>query len=238
MNRLPLFFFRLAGVHGRLLPLSSKCESFALQMRPHRIAHRRVAVRHDDKEGDSRVPVSEGQRVRWFGVSLMMTTALAGIMAVVPARAQTPPVTTQADRRDFNIPPQALASGLTAFGRQSGTQITAGNDVAGNLTTAGVRGRMASAEALQRLLAGTGVTYAVTATGPTRCAKRPRWPAQHRRRAQAIRRPQPPPTRSTFPSCESNRNSRAPTSIRQPPTRPTVSPPAGSLNPCSTRRVR
>lgn len=97
--------------------------------------------------------------------ALMATTALAVVMTAVPARAQTPPIATQAAQRDFNIPPQPLTTALVSFGQQSGAQITSAGDVVRNLSTSGVRGRMAPAAALQQLLAGTGVTYAVTGAG-------------------------------------------------------------------------
>ena len=91
----------------------------------------------------------------------MVTTALVGIVTAMSAHAQTQPPIDLAVRRNFNIPAQSLSRGLVLFGQQSGIRITSGNDVAGSFATPGVRGRMPPADALQRLLSGTGITYAI-----------------------------------------------------------------------------
>src|SRR5262249_11118608 len=72
---------------------------------------------------------------------------------------------TQAAERDFSIPAQSLTSALVSFGQQSGAQITSDGGMVNNLSSPGVRGRMAPAQALQQLLAGTGLTYAITSGG-------------------------------------------------------------------------
>lgn len=102
---------------------------------------------------------------RRIGVGLMMTTALAGGMATTPAFAQAPPAAAQAAERDFNIAPQSLTTALAQFGQQSGVQITADGDMVRNLSTPGVQDRMTPAQALQRLLAGTGLTYSIASNG-------------------------------------------------------------------------
>ncbi len=109
--------------------------------------------------------ISEGQWVRRLGAGLVVTTALAGVVTTGPAQAQTARATTQATRREFNIPPQDLTGGLALFGRQSSTRISADPDVTRNVSTPGVRGRMTPAEALQRMLAGTGISYGLSAAG-------------------------------------------------------------------------
>jgi len=64
--------------------------------------------------------------------------------------------------RAFDIPAQSLADGLTQFGQQSGWQVSVGADLIRGLSTQGVNGTMPPAEALQRLLAGTGFTYVLS----------------------------------------------------------------------------
>ncbi|MDE1146094.1 MAG: TonB-dependent siderophore receptor [Azospirillaceae bacterium] len=108
---------------------------------------------------------SGGKWARRLGASLMMTTALADIMATSSAHAQASPTTAQAAERDFNIPAQSLSTALALFGQQSGIQVSTDGDLVKNISTPGAQGRMAPATALQRLLAGTGLTYGVGSTG-------------------------------------------------------------------------
>jgi iron complex outermembrane receptor protein len=71
----------------------------------------------------------------------------------MPALAQSPqPVA-------FDIPAQPLASALTAFGRQSGYQISVDQATLANLSSSPVSGAMAPEEALRRLLSGTGLAW-------------------------------------------------------------------------------
>lgn len=100
---------------------------------------------------------------------LLLTTALTTLLAsipVYPAKAQdasSPVVLGQASvEREFNIPAQPLTSALALFGQQSGLQITVDGDLARNVSTPGVQGRLASADALRRLLAGTGLGYSLS----------------------------------------------------------------------------
>jgi len=70
----------------------------------------------------------------------------------------------QADnQKTFNIPAQPLASALTAFGEQSGLQFSVDSSVIANARTAGVSGHLATADALRRLLAGSGIVFRFTA---------------------------------------------------------------------------
>jgi outer membrane receptor for ferric coprogen and ferric-rhodotorulic acid len=90
-----------------------------------------------------------------MGAFLMSTTALAGIIAAVPASmAQT--ANTQSG---YDIPPQPLAQALMIFGRQSGMQVTAAGALTTGRTSTAVKGDLAAAEALSQLLTGTGLTF-------------------------------------------------------------------------------
>ncbi len=104
-------------------------------------------------------------------LSSLGAKALLGTSAITLAVAVGTPVafaqsadvqTVQAPAlRTFNIPPQSLASSLPLFGQQSGRQISADSALVRGLATQGVQGTMSVDEALQRLLAGTGLTYSV-----------------------------------------------------------------------------
>lgn len=94
----------------------------------------------------------------------MATAAIAGLAVAAPAAAQT---------RDFDVAAQPAAAGLQTLGRQADIQlISARRDTSGKRTNA-VRGTMTAAQALERLLAGTGLrarltgprTYAIVPEG-------------------------------------------------------------------------
>lgn len=102
---------------------------------------------------------------RRIGTSVLFAALVAGslMMSGAPLRAQGAGGTQTAPvpLRTFNIPAQSLASALPLFGQQSGRQITADGAAVQSATTAGVQGTMTVEEALQRLLAGTGMTYSI-----------------------------------------------------------------------------
>ncbi len=91
--------------------------------------------------------------------------AAAGGVQAVPSWAQGAGVDGQhaqaAERRSFSIPAQPLQSALVQFGQQAGRQIGADNNVLRGISSPGVQGTLSIEEALQRLLAGTGLTYSV-----------------------------------------------------------------------------
>ncbi|MGC4250876.1 MAG: STN domain-containing protein, partial [Sphingobium sp.] len=89
-----------------------------------------------------------------IGAVLLAGTALAGLAS--PASAQTAETAAQ---RTFNIPSQPLADAIMDYGAQSGVQVTAGADLVAGRTSSAVSGSFAPAEALSRMLAGTGLTF-------------------------------------------------------------------------------
>lgn len=98
--------------------------------------------------------------VRW-----MVAAALAGTTVTAPVFAQNSALAAKAPAREFDIPAESLAAAITQFGQQSAARISVDNNLVANLSSAGVQGRMTSAQALQRLLAGTGLTYSVGSDG-------------------------------------------------------------------------
>lgn len=84
--------------------------------------------------------------------------AVAGLMAVsAPAGAQA--------LRAFDIPAGALADGLNRFAAQSGQQIFFTGDLVAGRRTPGLRGPYAPADALNRLLEGSGLAWTETRPG-------------------------------------------------------------------------
>ena len=63
---------------------------------------------------------------------------------------------------DFAIAPQPLAAALDSFAERAGLSLAYRTGDLSNLQSPGVTGRMSSAEALERLLAGSGITFEFT----------------------------------------------------------------------------
>ena len=100
-----------------------------------------------------------GSRVVRFAVLAIATAFLmafshSGVSAQTDLRQ-----VTQAEPRDFDIPAQPLTEALIRFGRQAGLQTTAEADLVQGLRSAPVRGAMTWRQALDRMLAGTGLSY-------------------------------------------------------------------------------
>ncbi|WP_421706808.1 TonB-dependent receptor domain-containing protein [Algihabitans sp.] len=79
--------------------------------------------------------------------------------ALDPSRGGPLDLQTAQTQRTFDIPAQGLTGALALFGQQSGLQVTLDGALARGRTTSGVSGNLTDEEALQRLLAGTGLTY-------------------------------------------------------------------------------
>ena len=85
------------------------------------------------------------------------------VAAIVLAILNGTTAWAQADRTsNFDIAAQPLAQALTAFGRQSGTQIAVDTASVTGKTSGGINGAMTSEQALRQLLAGTGLTFHFT----------------------------------------------------------------------------
>jgi len=89
-------------------------------------------------------------------LALLAGTALA-INWVAPASAQSAPPEGVTEQR-ITIPPGSLTSALNSLAAQTGMQILFDAGLANGKTTRGVSGTYSPARALEKLLAGTGVT--------------------------------------------------------------------------------
>lgn len=82
--------------------------------------------------------------------------------AVVPLAVAGAAIAQEAPRQaSFSIPAQPLGSALAAFGRQAGMQVSVDAGAVRGRTAEAVTGMFSSEEALDRLLAGTGLTYRI-----------------------------------------------------------------------------
>ena len=78
----------------------------------------------------------------------LTTAAAIGALQAAPVAAQV---------RSFDIPEQPAATGIAAFGKQAGIQIIASGNTVQHKRTNAVKGRLAVNDALNMLLAGTGL---------------------------------------------------------------------------------
>ncbi|WP_049750597.1 TonB-dependent siderophore receptor [Nitrobacter winogradskyi] len=110
---------------------------------------------------------SKDGRTKRLGVVLLGSTILACGIAnapvIAPAQAQQAVRTVQ-----FSIPAQPLSSAIDAFSRVTGWQVGYSSDIARSTTTRAVSGAMTPAQALQTMVAGTGVKVSIT--GPASAA--------------------------------------------------------------------
>ncbi len=109
----------------------------------------------------NRVRRGAGKAHRALVAALMVTTGL-GVTAIGAA-----PAYAQSDARRFDIPAQPLATALTAFGQQSGLQVSAQAPLVEGKTSSALRGDLAALDALSRLLAGTGLTFRIAGSTVT-----------------------------------------------------------------------
>lgn len=103
----------------------------------------------------------KGKRLRRAALAALMLTSSLGVVGVAaPAQAQEA-------ARDFNIPAQPLANAITAFGQQSGLQVSAQAPLVEGRTSSAVRGALPPLQALSQLLTGTGLSFRVVGSTVT-----------------------------------------------------------------------
>ncbi|MBL4602630.1 MAG: TonB-dependent siderophore receptor [Emcibacteraceae bacterium] len=101
-----------------------------------------------------------------FGIALLTTTSLtsSGIIGGV-AYAQSSSVNSM--QKSFNIRAQSLTEALMQYGKQSGLQVSSGTGLVEGLTSSALSGNYTSSDALNRLLASTGLTYQISGSTVT-----------------------------------------------------------------------
>ncbi|THU05088.1 TonB-dependent siderophore receptor [Lampropedia puyangensis] len=85
--------------------------------------------------------------------------ALLSLTCIPSTQAQTEPTAQQQQHR-FQIAPGSLVAALASFAAQAGANVSAPPELVSGKNTAGLQGSFSAAEALQRLLAGTGLEVA------------------------------------------------------------------------------
>lgn len=103
--------------------------------------------------------------------AILLATAASGGLVATPVAAQT-----ASAQRSFDIAEQPLAQALMLFGRQAGLQITAEGALADGQKSSAVNGDMVPAEALSRLLTGTGLTFRFVGNNGVQLERAPQTP--------------------------------------------------------------
>src|SRR6202022_5145688 len=108
---------------------------------------------------EMRIHVEAG-RVKWRGA--LATSVLLGYLGCVtggPAMGQAGTAASDAQARTYHIAAQTLGTALQEFAAQAGLQLLfSESDVAG-LRTGGLQGSFTKDQALERLLAGSGLAF-------------------------------------------------------------------------------
>ncbi len=94
-------------------------------------------------------------------------------LAVSHALQAAEPSASRADIRNYQIPPGSLDRALVDFSVASGVQVAADGGLTSGLESPGVTGRHTPQQALQKLLADTGVSPRATANGTVTLEKKP-----------------------------------------------------------------
>lgn len=92
-------------------------------------------------------------------VSFMTIPYLQPLSHASTEPAQVSQTSTKQTAMEFNIPEQSLTSALNQFAATTGLQVSYQADLAAGLTSSAVSGSRTPLEALQRLLAGTGLQF-------------------------------------------------------------------------------
>jgi catecholate siderophore receptor len=125
--------------------------------------------RKSKKQGHGSWPIA----YRWAAMGTLVAYSAVGTKTFNVARAQEPPRTGQANGSGqpnqgslplmrFDIPPGALISVIRAFEQMTGFTVGLANEGMGSVSSPGASGLYTAEQALQKLLAGTGLTFRLT----------------------------------------------------------------------------
>lgn len=124
--------------------------------------------RDGGRQGDGGRPSKAGAAgvMRPIVVGIWAATAvMAGGPAAMPAQAQA--LADPAAARPLNFPARPLGEALADLGAQTGFEVVYPTDLVAGRVSAAVQGVMTPAEALERMLAGTGLEAVAVAGGGT-----------------------------------------------------------------------
>jgi iron complex outermembrane receptor protein len=108
------------------------------------------------------------------GVKRQMSLSLCLLFPAIATTAFTTPTVMAAEQEmTFNIQPQALGSALNAYADAANIQLSYPGELTAGLKSPGVSGSYTAEQALQKLLAGTGVVSRTTKNGTITLEKSP-----------------------------------------------------------------
>ncbi len=107
--------------------------------------------------------VYSGPRTHRLAILLLASTLLtAGVVRAQPA---DPQIAQAGTTQSYNIPAGPLGAALTAFGERAGLRLLVSSELLVGRQSAAVSGQFTVEQALQRLLAGTGLMHRFTGPG-------------------------------------------------------------------------
>ncbi|MFN4169997.1 MAG: STN domain-containing protein, partial [Pannonibacter phragmitetus] len=111
------------------------------------------------KQFGQRASRARAARMGGFGLALLASTAVftASVIYTGPAVAQ------QAATASYSVPAGPLGTAISRFGDRSNLQVLYPAALVQGKTSPGVSGTLTPTEALNRILAGTGLSYRFTA---------------------------------------------------------------------------
>lgn len=92
-------------------------------------------------------------------IALVLGMVVIGGPNVVPAQASVSPRESHGLARDYQIAAGPIDNALNTFAESSGLHVVFNADLTADLQTEGLNGSYSVREGLDRLLAGTGLTY-------------------------------------------------------------------------------
>jgi len=105
-----------------------------------------------------------------LAVAVAIHGSSAGVPMLSPPTAQAQTARTE-QAREYDVPPGPLGEVLSTFAAQAGILLSADGELTAGKRSPGLRGRYTVEQALQRLLAGTGLTYRFTDANTVTLAK-------------------------------------------------------------------
>ncbi len=109
--------------------------------------------------------LSSAQRLRsaamLSGTAVLITMLAAGIGHAQQSAGSSPTVQRDQNVRPYDIPSLSVLSAISAFNRQSGLQVTLPAGVGLNIRTNPIKGNYLAEVALERMFAGTGISYEI-----------------------------------------------------------------------------
>lgn len=100
-----------------------------------------------------------------IAIGLWLVLQPLPVLGAVEPPPASPPTASPSGQVDFDIPAEPLARAIEQFAATTGVQVLYDRPVGEHLASPGVHGRLPNSQALEQLLAGTGLTARFSSAG-------------------------------------------------------------------------